>query len=284
MLIAVALMFLIEKIWPANDLPKVNKWWLRVVLTNLAQAGIVVVAGLTIDHWMSGTGINTPWALANHVSILWQVIIGYITITFVYYWWHRLRHNSKFFWILCHQLHHSPRRMEVLMSFYKHPVEISLNAILCSSIIYLILGCSIEAAAIITLATGVAELFYHWDIKTPVWLGPFFQRPESHRVHHKRDHHTNNYSDIPLWDMIFGTYENPKESVRKCGFAPEKEDKFTDMLTFKDVHDKADEKEGDLSPLHLLPSCIGCSKRWACFTSRKKNSNNQLTNHENQDI
>jgi len=283
MLIAVALMFLIEKLWPANDLPKVKNWWSRVVLTNLAQTAIVIVAGISIDHWFSGAGMNTRWALANHVSTSWQVVIGYITITFVYYWWHRLRHDSKFFWRLCHQLHHSPRRMEVLMSFYKHPVEISINAILSSSIVYLLLGCSIEAAALITLATGLAELFYHWDIKTPIWLGPFFQRPESHRVHHKRDHHTNNYSDIPLWDMLFGTYENPKKTVEKCGFSAEKEAKFADMLAFRDAHSITDNKEKDLSPLHLLPSCVGCSKRWACFASRQKNSNKNLCKHENQD-
>lgn len=286
MLIAVALMFLVEKLWPANDLPKVNKWWLRVILTNLAQASIVIVAGLTIDQWVSGIGMNSPWALNNHVSTFWQVVIGYISITFIYYWWHRLRHDSRFFWKLCHQLHHSPRRMEVLMSFYKHPVEISLNAILSSSIVYLLLGCSVEAAAVITLATGIAELFYHWDVKTPVWMGPIFQRPDSHRVHHKRDHHTNNYSDIPLWDMLFGTYENPTETVERCGFSEEKEAAFTDMLAFKDVHLKSEKTEKDLSPLHLLPSCIGCSKRWACFASRQHKSNkkpnkNHLIDYEN---
>jgi sterol desaturase/sphingolipid hydroxylase (fatty acid hydroxylase superfamily) len=168
--------------------------------------------------------------------------------------------------------------MEVLMSFYKHPVEISINAILSSTIVYLLLGCSIEAAALITLTTGVAELFYHWDVKTPVWLGPFFQRPESHRVHHMRNHHTNNYSDIPLWDMLFGTYQNPKSQVKQCGFDADKEAKFTEMLVFQDVHSTKPNTQKKLSPMHLLPSCIGCSKRWACFESRQKNP---TTQHEN---
>ncbi len=286
MLIVVVLMFLIERFWPANDLPKVKHWWLRVVLTNLAQTGIVLVAGVTVDRWMSGWGMNSLWALNQHVSLFWQVMIGYIMITFVYYWWHRLRHDSKFFWRLCHQLHHSPRRMEVLMSFYKHPVEISINAVLSSTIVYLLLGCSIEAAALITLATGVAELFYHWDFKTPVWLGPFFQRPESHRVHHMRNHHTNNYSDIPLWDMLFGTYQNPKSQVKQCGFDAEKEAEFIEILTFQDVHstELKETKAKDLSPMHLLPSCIGCSKRWACFTSRQQQSNDLTVHHENKNI
>jgi sterol desaturase/sphingolipid hydroxylase (fatty acid hydroxylase superfamily) len=197
----------------------------------------------------------------------WQIAIGYVIITFIYYWWHRFRHNSRFFWRVCHQLHHSPQRMEVLMSFYKHPVEITINGLLSSSIMYLLLGCSPEAAGLITLTTGVAEYFYHWDIKTPYWLGPFFQRPESHRVHHQRAHHTNNYSDIPLWDMLFGTYQNPKHPITECGFDPSREDRFDDMLAFRDVHRQGTES---LVPLHFLPTCIGCSKRWACQRSQQQ--------------
>lgn len=273
MLVAAALMLLIEKLWPANELPKVDKWWARVIVVNLVQAGIVLVAGRTIDVWFE-SGNESPWALAQHVGLGWQVAIGYVSITFVYYWWHRVRHESAFFWKLCHQIHHSPRRMEILMSFYKHPVEITLNAIISSSFVYLVLGCSVEAAVLITLATGIAELFYHWQISTPRWLGVFFQRPESHRVHHKKNYHTNNYSDIPLWDMLFGTYENPHEDVSQCGFSAANEDRLDDMLAFRDVHSSG---VRDLAPLHLLPSCIGCSKRWACYASRTANQKIELT-------
>ncbi len=136
-----------------------------MVLTNAAQAGIVLVFGATWDRWAAG--VHAPWALRDHFGPGWQVAIGYVTITFVYYWWHRLRHESRFFWRLCHQLHHSPRRLEVMMSFYKHPVEIAINGLLSSTITFVLLGCSAEAAAAVTLATGVAELFYHWNVRTP---------------------------------------------------------------------------------------------------------------------
>ncbi|MEM9398641.1 MAG: sterol desaturase family protein [Verrucomicrobiota bacterium] len=265
MLTIVTVMFVVEKFWPANALPKVPNWWPRVFLTNFCQAGIVLLLGVTWDKWTSQ--MHVPWALRQSLGLGWQVVVGYITITFIYYWWHRLRHNSSFFWRLCHQLHHSPQRLEVLMSFYKHPVEIMLNGLLSSTISYVLLGASPQAATLVTLATGVAETFYHWDIKTPFWLGPFFQRPESHRVHHQRAHHTNNYSDIPLWDMLFNTYHNPKEPIRACGFDSWREDRFDDMLAFRDVHRKGIENE---PPLHLLPTCIGCSKRWACLRSRQK--------------
>ncbi|MGJ8676015.1 MAG: sterol desaturase family protein [Akkermansiaceae bacterium] len=269
MLIVVCIMFLIERWWPANDLPKSPHWWPRVILTNIVQAGIVLIVGMTWDQFLVNMNWSPPWAVRDHLGMAAQIAIGYIGITFIYYWWHRLRHNSKFFWRVCHQLHHSPRRLEVLMSFYKHPVEITLNGLLSSAIVFPLIGCSPTAAALVTLATGIAELFYHWNIKTPIWLGPFFQRPESHRVHHQKNHHTNNYSDIPLWDILFGTYQNPKQPVKECGYTEEREDRFDDMLGFRDVHAKGAEK---LTPLHLLPTCLGCSKRWACYESRKKNN------------
>ena len=51
-------------------------------------------------------------------------IVGYLAITFVYYWWHRWRHESPFLWRWFHQVHHSPQRIEIITSFYKHPLEI----------------------------------------------------------------------------------------------------------------------------------------------------------------
>lgn len=252
LILVAGLMVVIERMWPGQALPKVKGWWLRIVLVNLAQVGIVIVAGLTWDRWLNSFSLlrlsehMNPWAAAG---------VAYFVSTFVYYFWHRLRHESSFFWKLCHQLHHSPRRIEVLASFYKHPVEIFINSILSALIVYALLGCSVEAAAIYTGFTAVAEYFYHWNLHTPRWVGWFMQRPESHRVHHKYQGHSQNYGDLPLWDWMFGTLENPKKSPKRCGFDPEKEQRFVEMLAFRDVHKKKDS---------LPPTCFGCRKRWAC--------------------
>ena len=253
---------IVERLWPANDLPRVRAWYPRIVLINAIQGGILLLAGVTWDRWFGAAALLR---LDGTMPALAQGVIAYVVSTFVYYWWHRWRHTSSFWWKVCHQLHHSPQRIEVLTSFYKHPVEISLNSILSAAIVYLLLGVSVEAAAWYTLFTAVAEFFYHWNIRTPAWLGPFFQRPESHRVHHKKNYHTNNYADLPIFDILFGTYENPRAPVKECGFAPDREDRIDDMLAFRDLHDA---KVAASSPLHLLPTCIGCRKRWACAESR----------------
>jgi hypothetical protein len=57
-LIAVGLILMaIERIWPARELPRVQGWWLRVLLVNLAQGGIVLVAGHTWDVAMQGASL-----------------------------------------------------------------------------------------------------------------------------------------------------------------------------------------------------------------------------------
>lgn len=254
-LIAVAgLMFVIERLWPGQKLPTVRLWWLRIVLVNVAQLGIVIAAGLTWDRWLSSVSLIH---LSDHLNPWLAGGIAYFVSTFIYYFWHRLRHESTFFWRLCHQIHHSPRRIEVLASFYKHPVEILINSVLSAAIVYTLLGLSIEAAAIYTGFTAVAEYFYHWNLRTPRWVGWLIQRPESHRVHHQFKHHSQNYADLPLWDWIFGTLRNPEKSPRRCGFTPKREQRFGEMLAFRDVHAQPP----------LPPTCFGCRKRWACFAS-----------------
>lgn len=224
---------LVEKIRPASNLPRVRAWWPRVVAVNLVQLGIVVLGGFTWDRWFSGFSL---FRLRDHFGAVTQGVVAYVVASFVYYWWHRLRHESRILWLLCHQLHHSPRRIEVVTAFYKHPVEILLNSILSSSIAYALLGASVEGAAIYTFLAGLAEFFYHWNVDTPHWVGYLIQRPESHRVHHQKGHHSQNYGDLPVFDMLFGTFHNPKRFEATCGFDDFREDRFSDMLLFRDVN------------------------------------------------
>jgi sterol desaturase/sphingolipid hydroxylase (fatty acid hydroxylase superfamily) len=127
-------------------------------------------------------------------------------------------------------VHHSPARIEVLTSFYKHPLEIAINGVLVSSVLYVIVGLEPATAAIVTAVAGVAELVYHWNVATPHWLGYLFQRPESHRRHHERGFHRCNYSDLPLWDLLFGTFDNPRATPVDCGFPAEQERQLARML------------------------------------------------------
>jgi sterol desaturase/sphingolipid hydroxylase (fatty acid hydroxylase superfamily) len=215
-----------ERLTPAVRQPHVPHWFARVIALNLAQIGVVYAGTVTWDRWLPGLRLwdgdrYGPWAGAA---------IGYLAITFVYYWWHRARHEVPFLWRWLHQVHHSPARIEVLTSFYKHPFEIAINGVLSSAVLHAVVGLSAGTATIVVTITGLAELVYHSNLRTPHWLGFCFQRPESHRRHHERHLHRGNYSDLPLWDMLFGTFDNPREIPAECGFGAQRETQLIRML------------------------------------------------------
>ena len=122
--------------------------------------------------------------------------VGWFIGTFFFYWWHRLRH-AKGFWLVFHQVHHSPSRIEILTSFYKHPVEILSAGILSALVLYPLLGCSMMGAFWYNFFGATGEYFYHANVRMPKWLRFFIQTPELHSIHHQYDVHQYNFADIP---------------------------------------------------------------------------------------
>ena len=227
------ILIILERIFPDRILPLVKGWWSRVIVINLMQFGIVILGMVTWDVWFKR---HQPYVTEGYPDFILG-FMAYLVITFVFYWWHRVRHDSYVLWLLFHQLHHSASRLETITSFYKHPLEIMLNSLLIGSISYLLLGLNVEAVAWTILYSSLGEYFYHMNIRTPHWIGYIFQRPEMHKIHHKEGVHYNNFSDLPLWDMVFGTYENPKKREEgACGFCDMKEREFIKMLGFKNVN------------------------------------------------
>jgi sterol desaturase/sphingolipid hydroxylase (fatty acid hydroxylase superfamily) len=225
--------FVLERCFPGWALPQVRTWPLRVVALNLVQLGVVLLAGVSWEKWLSAASV---FHLADHLSPVAGGLVAYFISTLVFYWWHRWRHEVNWLWRGFHQIHHSPQRLEVITSFYKHPVEMTFNSILGSALAYTLLGLTLEGGAVYTACCALGEFFYHTNVRTPQWVGYVFQRPEMHRIHHEHGRHRNNYGDITWWDMLFGTYENPREFASTCGFDDAREQKLGAMLVFRDVH------------------------------------------------
>jgi sterol desaturase/sphingolipid hydroxylase (fatty acid hydroxylase superfamily) len=225
--------FILERTVPGWVLPKVYSWPVRVLAINAAQLGVVLLAGVTWERWLAG---SSRFQLSAHVSPLIGGLCAYFVATFVFYWWHRWRHEVDWLWRVFHQIHHSPQRIEVITSFYKHPGEMVVNSIIGSLLVYALLGLSPEGGAIYTACTALGEFFYHTSVRTPRWVGFVFQRPEMHRIHHQHGRHRNNYGDLTCWDMLFGTYENPRDFAASCGFDDHREQRLGAMLAWRDVH------------------------------------------------
>jgi hypothetical protein len=108
-----------------------------------------------------------------------------------------------------HQIHHSPQRIDISGSTLFHPVEMVVQVAAADLRTVIVLGLDPLAAALVGYVAAFHGLFQHWNVATPRWLGVLIQRPEAHCEHHRLGVHANNYGDLPIWDLLFGTFRNP---------------------------------------------------------------------------
>ncbi|MCW2798487.1 sterol desaturase family protein [Nocardioides sp.] len=238
LIVAVTILFLVlERLFPGRALPQSQGWYWRVLFINFVQLAITLS---TMRLWIELFGSMSVFRFSAWNLPVAEGLAGWVVGTFVFYWWHRVRHRDGF-WLVFHQLHHSPSRIEALTSFYKHPVEILADSVLSALVLYPLLGCSLMGAFWYNFFAACGEYFYHANIRTPKWIRFLIQTPELHSVHHQFDVHRYNFSDIPIWDRIFGTYRDTTDFVDRCGFPAGAETRIGAMLFFKDVyHEEAD--------------------------------------------
>jgi sterol desaturase/sphingolipid hydroxylase (fatty acid hydroxylase superfamily) len=231
-IVGALVMLAYEQMRPARKWPQVETWWVRSLAINGIQVGVVFLAGATWEKWVHA---RPSLFSVGDLPFASELAITYLGYAMWLYWWHRARHAFGPLWRWVHQMHHSPARIEVLTSFYKHPLEIVADSVLGAAVMFIVLGASKEAAFIASNVSGILGLFYHWNIKTPRWLGYIVQRPESHCVHHERGVHAFNYSELPIIDIVFRTFRNPPTFEGECGFGDERERKLAPLLLGSDV-------------------------------------------------
>lgn len=181
------------------------------------------------------------WAARLETSLLdfsplgmWLgAIVGIFVYELAHYGYHRFAHKNDVMWRASHQMHHSAESMDAFGANYLHPLDTAIFATLASLVFFPLLGLTVEAGVVAAAFLAFNAAFQHANIKTPLWLGYVIQRPESHAVHH-RDHRKN-YADLPLIDMIFGTFENAERFTERCGFYPGASARIPEMLVGRDV-------------------------------------------------
>jgi sterol desaturase/sphingolipid hydroxylase (fatty acid hydroxylase superfamily) len=229
--IATILFLFAERAFPGRELPEAPGWYARAILLNLTQLGVVVLAGAAWNRLFRNVSL---FHVSQVMPAFLQGLLGWFIGTFVFYWWHRARHHFTPLWRVFHQVHHSPARIEMMTSFYKHPVEIIADSILASALLFCLLGASPNGAAWFNVFAVVGEYFYHSNLRTPHWIGYFLQRPEHHSIHHQLDVHEFNYGDITWWDRIFGTFRDADTFAAACGFPENHEANLGRMIAFHD--------------------------------------------------
>jgi sterol desaturase/sphingolipid hydroxylase (fatty acid hydroxylase superfamily) len=216
---------------------KAPRWW-RVRATAVT-IGVVFLSGWVAAMWGS---LFEGVSLLNgaRLGTLGGAAVGVLTYEFVHYWYHRTAHGWGWLWHAAHQMHHSAESLDAFGANYLHPLDAALFATWASLVFFPMLGLTIEAGVLAALFLTFNAMFQHANIATPHWLGYVIQRPESHAIHHARGVHRYNYSDLPLWDMVFGTFRNPRsvEDVA-AGFYDGASGRVLEMLVGRDVSEPA---------------------------------------------
>lgn len=224
-------LILLEALFPARPLPPVKGWKTRALIVFAfyfyLSSYLPLIWGETLAQYrlVDLESLN-PFVGAG---------VGVLIYEFFIYVWHRTMHRVHWIWRSFHQMHHSAERVDSFGAFYFSPLDVVGFTFLTSLSLTVVVGLSAQAATYAIYATTLLAIFQHMNVRTPQWLGYFVQRPESHSVHHARGVHHYNYSDLPLFDLIFGTFRNPKEFASEAGFYEGASAKLPQLLVFKDI-------------------------------------------------
>ncbi|VIO66063.1 hypothetical protein CI1B_11750 [Bradyrhizobium ivorense] len=226
----------IETLFPARAFPAVPYWRLKGLAFLIVQGLLAALTPLLIPE---------PWLVQHRLinleslGVIGGAMLGYAVVSLISYAWHRSAHSFPLMWRLFHQIHHSPQRVDMSGAALFHPLETLVFLTISTVTTTLVLGLDPVAAALTGYIAAFYGYFQHMNIRTPQWLGYLIQRPEAHCIHHQRDVHAYNYGDLPIWDMLLGTFRNPASFEGEAGFDRPASDRLAAMLGFVDVNAEA---------------------------------------------
>ncbi|QXP73593.1 sterol desaturase family protein [Tenacibaculum sp. AHE15PA] len=141
--------------------------------------------------------------------IWWSWILLLFAEDFVYYWNHRIAHESRLFWA-SHVVHHSST---------KYNLSTALRQTWSGSFYTFIFWAPLALIGfhplMILTQMSISLLYQYWIHtelikKLPKWFEAVFNTPSHHRVHHATNpqYLDRNHAGIfIIWDRLFGTFE-----------------------------------------------------------------------------
>ena len=230
---------LVERLAPAERHQPV-----RDALFNIALTPMLIFLSVLLITFLAptiqpattepiGQRIKLHFADGVMGSVLAMVTIMFAS-DFVYYWWHRCQHMTRWLWAL-HTLHHSERSLSVLTSMRHHWLEDPIRLFVQALPLGFALFVAPPSVAWVGTILGLWPFFIHLNLRLP--MGPLtrvFSGPQYHRIHHSilPQHHDKNFAAFfPVWDIIFGTAHIPaKDEYPPTGIEGVETDSFAKAL------------------------------------------------------
>lgn len=199
---------------------------LEVVLTvkvklhefNFKDAGTSILMGLgnvAIDLVAKGLILGLFYFIYNSFHffdipfVWWAWVLLFFADDFCYYWFHRISHESRFFWA-SHIVHHSSVNYNLSTALRQ-----TWSGVFFSFIFWLPLILLGFHPIMILVQMSISLIYQYWIHtelidKMPKWYEAIFNTPSHHRVHHATNPQyldRNHAGILIIWDKIFSTYE-----------------------------------------------------------------------------
>ena len=200
---------------PTTGAPR-SRGRLRRAHGALAASAVASTALTVATTWAAQTSgrrmfARSPLDLGGGRLTVLAAVLGW---DFLYYWNHRLSHESRWLWAV-HVAHHSSEHYN-LSTALRQPVAEGITL----SIPYGLLALLGVRPELVEHARGINLIYQFWihteAINRIGWLERVLNTPSHHRVHHgtNRQYLDRNHGSILIvWDRLFGTFEEEDEPV-----------------------------------------------------------------------
>jgi len=234
------ILMIAEELFPGRPLPKIKHWKIKGILAFIIYFFLSTYFPMLWNDTLSQYQLFDMSFLGD----LGGATVALLIYEFGVYIWHRSMHKSNILWRVFHQMHHSAERVDTYGAFFFSLMDMIGFTFLTSLALVVVGGFTVQATIYAIYGATFLAVIQHANIKTPQWMGYIFQRPESHSLHHAKGVHAFNYSDLPLFDIILGTFKNPKEFASETGFYTGASLRIGDMLLFKDISNGDQNQDG----------------------------------------
>ncbi|GAB4488033.1 MAG: sterol desaturase family protein [Raineya sp.] len=165
----------------------------------------LLVKGITLAYfyWLG------QWKIWTVPTNLWSVLLLALLNDLIFYWYHRISHQSRFFWAM-HVAHHSSEILNTSTAIRGNFLHFWYRFVFWSPLA--LLGFEPLMIVLIDEIGFYYQMYIHTKIlkKFPYWIEFIFNTPSHHRVHHasNAEYIDKNYGAVLIiWDRIFGTFE-----------------------------------------------------------------------------
>jgi sterol desaturase/sphingolipid hydroxylase (fatty acid hydroxylase superfamily) len=200
-----------------NYLKKKDYYRLNDSVTNIScgigqQVVGLFIKFLTITIYFY---VFRSWKILDIPNTWLTYALLFISIDFIYYWFHRLSHEVNFLWA-GHIVHHQSEEYNLSVALRQSWIQNAFSAFFYLPLAFM--GFTPEMFLTMSALNTLYQFWIHTKFinKLPFGLEYILMTPSHHRVHHGTNPKyidKNHGATFIIWDKLFGTFQAEEEEV-----------------------------------------------------------------------